>query len=410
MKYVKVISISIMILSLRTFSAFAADSKFDYVYILNSPSTVSAGNDSIVSFDKLGNQSTFVAPDPNLNGIREIAFGLEGKILYAVQSHSVLGIHRIIYFDNTGTIIDELNVPITGNLKSMTVNIDGLIYVSDTFKVYQINPNTKDVVVFASYSIETAADDMDHDSNGNLYITTANGGNSILKVDTSGNVTTFADSTDELDSPFGITFDHVTNMIWVVNFRGSPASIYKFDLNGNGNYFANNPGAEIRGILIDSDGLPLVPLGVEDKVVKVDSSGNSTDIWMQNLDFPVDLDFGPVPASVITIDIKPSKKTENVISLKKGKNIKVAIVGDETFDALQVNPATIKFGANKASPVRFKSRDYNHDGFSDLILTFKLNETGIACGDVSATLTGQTFPDPVITFAGSDSFTVEPCP
>ena len=113
----------------------------------------------------------------------------------------------------------------------------------------------------------------------------------------------------------------------------------------------------------------------------------------------------PVPA---VIDIKPRKKPEDVISLKNDKNLKVAIVGEETFDALQVDPATVKFGSNGASPVRFKGQDYNRDGFPDLILTFKLNETGIACGDTEATLTGGTYGGDVIE--GSDSFTVEPCP
>jgi len=113
---------------------------------------------------------------------------------------------------------------------------------------------------------------------------------------------------------------------------------------------------------------------------------------------------------VITIDIKPSKKTDvNVIDLKKDKNLKVAIVGS-SFDALQVDPDTVKFGLTgvEASPVRFKGQDYNHDGYSDLILTFKLSKTGIECNDTSATLTGQTIPDTVIDITGSDTFTVEP--
>jgi hypothetical protein len=112
----------------------------------------------------------------------------------------------------------------------------------------------------------------------------------------------------------------------------------------------------------------------------------------------------------VNIDIKPSKKPENVINLKKGKNLKVAIAGTADFDALQVDPSTVKFGPSEANPIRYKGKDYNKDGFSDLILTFRRDETGIACGDTEATLTGQTFPEPVINIAGSDSFTVEPCP
>jgi hypothetical protein len=115
-------------------------------------------------------------------------------------------------------------------------------------------------------------------------------------------------------------------------------------------------------------------------------------------------------AWTVSIDIKPSKKLENVINLKKGKNLKVAIVGNAEFDALQVNPTTVRFGPEEADPVRFKSKDYNHNGYSDLVLTFNIAETGISCGDTEATLTGQTFPDPVANIVGIDTFTVEPCP
>ena len=118
----------------------------------------------------------------------------------------------------------------------------------------------------------------------------------------------------------------------------------------------------------------------------------------------------PISRSV-AIDIKPSKKTEDVISLRKDKNLKVAIVGDATFDALQVDPATVKFGPSEgpieASPVRFKGQDYNHDGFSDLILTFQLSDTGIACNINSATLTGETYAGEALE--GSGIFTMQPC-
>ena len=116
------------------------------------------------------------------------------------------------------------------------------------------------------------------------------------------------------------------------------------------------------------------------------------------------------PATNVTIDIKPRKKSGDVISFKKDRNLKVAIVGDSDFDALQVDPATVRFGPSEASPVRFKGKDYNRDGFSDLILTFKLKDTGIDCASDSATLTGQTFHDPGINITGSSSFTVKACP
>jgi hypothetical protein len=112
--------------------------------------------------------------------------------------------------------------------------------------------------------------------------------------------------------------------------------------------------------------------------------------------------------AVPVIDIKPGKKSENVLNLGKEKNLKVAILGDETFDATQVNTTTVRFGVNgiEASPTNYKGMDYNRDGYGDLILTFKTSDTGIGCENTEAILTGETYPAPVIAIKSSDNFTV----
>jgi hypothetical protein len=114
------------------------------------------------------------------------------------------------------------------------------------------------------------------------------------------------------------------------------------------------------------------------------------------------VDFAP------TIDIKPDKKADNEINLKKDKNLKVAILGDNTFDALQVNPETVRFGTTgaEATPIRSRGSDFNRDGYADLILTFKTTDTDINCEDTEGVLTGETYSNPALTIKGSDAFTV----
>ena len=89
--------------------------------------------------------------------------------------------------------------------------------------------------------------------------------------------------------------------------------------------------------------------------------------------------------------------------------IPVAILTTDTFDATTVNPATVRFGATEteAAPVLAAVEDVNGDGQPDLLLHFNTQDTGIQCGDTSASLTGQTFSRQAIQ--GSDSIVPVGC-
>jgi hypothetical protein len=70
----------------------------------------------------------------------------------------------------------------------------------------------------------------------------------------------------------------------------------------------------------------------------------------------------------------------------------VAIFSVNGFDATTVDSSTVRFGATgaEAAPVRVALRDVDGDGDLDMVLRFAIPETGITCGDTSASLTGQT--------------------
>jgi hypothetical protein len=80
-----------------------------------------------------------------------------------------------------------------------------------------------------------------------------------------------------------------------------------------------------------------------------------------------------------------------------------------TFDAANVDPATVLFGSTgtEAAPVHDALEDVDEDGDTDMILHFNIQDTGIQCGDTSATLTGATFDGQAIK--GTDSIMTVGC-
>ena len=265
---------------------------------------------------------------------------------------------------------------------------------------------------------------------GNELFVTNSGDGTISRIDEMATVSTFLSGFSAPNGPFGISFDPTgTNLFFIDHQSGN---VYRSDLNGNTQVVATVTSLGGTYTSIGFDDMVFVSDTNQANLYSLDSQNNFT-VFASNFEGkssppaigPNDSIFDGVNSlfvgdgnfiwkitripTTVTIDIKPSKKTVNKISFKKDKNLKVAILGDATFDALQVDPSTVKFGPSEASPARFNTKDYNRDGFVDLILTFKLNETGIACGDTEAILTGKTFPTPVTDIQGIDSFTTEDC-
>lgn len=97
------------------------------------------------------------------------------------------------------------------------------------------------------------------------------------------------------------------------------------------------------------------------------------------------------------IDVRP-RNPKNLIKPKSKGKVIVAVLTTSTaqgepldFDALQVNPDTVKFGPAGAPALRWRVFDVDWDGDPDLVFKFRIRSTGIACGDTEAVLTGETF-------------------
>ncbi|HEX2964727.1 MAG TPA: hypothetical protein VHO84_03030, partial [Syntrophorhabdaceae bacterium] len=72
-----------------------------------------------------------------------------------------------------------------------------------------------------------------------------------------------------------------------------------------------------------------------------------------------------------------------------------------------LDPITFYLGPNEASPVHYAWKDINGDGMVDLILHFRIRDTGIECGDTSTILKGETVDGELIE--GSDFISTVNC-
>jgi len=74
--------------------------------------------------------------------------------------------------------------------------------------------------------------------------------------------------------------------------------------------------------------------------------------------------------------------------------VPVAILGSATFDVTTVDVSSVGFGPAGANPVRTGSlEDVNGDGFLDLVLHFRQQDTGLAPGNTQACLTATLIGD-----------------
>jgi hypothetical protein len=101
-----------------------------------------------------------------------------------------------------------------------------------------------------------------------------------------------------------------------------------------------------------------------------------------------------VPA---VIDIKPRSDRNRINTLSRG-SIRVAILGSSSFDVEDVDVATLGFGPNGIEPKHdltvtraflHHMRDVDRDGYTDLMMHYRIRDVGFSIEDTEACLSGR---------------------
>lgn len=118
---------------------------------------------------------------------------------------------------------------------------------------------------------------------------------------------------------------------------------------------------------------------------------------------PAEGDFRP-----IRIDIMPGS-AENPVNPDKQGVVPVAVLGGSDLAVSQIDPASLRFGPEGATPAHrnHESRDIDGDGLLDLLVHFDGAEAGLACLDSVAFVQGETVEGDKVQ--GFDTLTTPGC-
>jgi hypothetical protein len=207
--------------------------------------------------------------------------------------------------------------------------------------------------------------------------------------------------------PQGVTLDLTNNKVYWTG-----VGISRANLNGSAAEFVVS--GDSMGIAIDASGGKMYWTSPQfGKIRRANLDGtNVEDIVTTGLDYPWGVALLPPSESLaVTIDIKPGSYP-NSINLGSAGVVPVAILSSSTFDAQQVDPATVALAGAKVKLIgkgdkySCSVQDVNGDGLPDLVCHVLTAQFMIEPGESVAVLEASTFGGQVIR--GEDSIRIVP--
>ena len=110
----------------------------------------------------------------------------------------------------------------------------------------------------------------------------------------------------------------------------------------------------------------------------------------------------------VTIDVKPGD-TPTTLERTRDGFVPVAILSTAKFDALTIDPTSVRVGrtGTEAEPARSMQTDVDRDDRLDLQVLVRVNDLGLACDTKTIRLTAKTTSGASVE--GSEAVTITGC-
>jgi hypothetical protein len=260
-------------------TSVASDFTGGSLFVVNQPSSGSAGYDFILEFSPDGtNLNTLIPTSQHILGMRDVAFSaVTGTLFYTVSNWSSQTF-EIREIDSAGNLIQIYTHSDfgSGNIE-LVFDLSGTLFIANNGFIFKKEPLSLTITKMFALPY-TGIGDLEIDSHGNLYLSDPFVNSVVHKITPTGSVTIFADADDGMVNPYGLAMDAQDNLYVANCIPSAPATIIMLDPEGDPTLFAEGISFQpnMLDLAFDRNGTLLASCREKDTILRFSSDGSWT--------------------------------------------------------------------------------------------------------------------------------------